>query len=541
MTFSPIVARELLGASRSRRTFMIRVAIAVATVFLAFAVFVYISATGYGRAPAYFLFRVLAWTSFVFALVSGLWLTADAIGGERRDGTLGLLFLSELGGAEIVFAKLVTHGLTALGGVVAAFPVMTVAWLFGGLTGSDMVHTFLAVLNTLFVSLAVGLAMSAYPQRAGESILLTGIWLGISVGVLPILHVLLAQWGVPTGQIVWLDVNLLTSFRTAAGLLMPLGLSDPGRFWSALGLTHAVGWGALIFASWAVRRWAYQPPVSGDSERPVEFARRRALLPTGFRADLLAVNPILALVGIPRSIYLGMWLLVVTLGLAGFAAWAAGLPPVSEPMLLFSSGRFSNQPALLVALVLFALGVRALFAWQATEFFAEGRRSQLLQTICTTPLRDEEILRGPWLALTRTFRLPLLVAAGLSVVQVALYCWRPTGLYSPGAAPLGVGEASRAFVLGYWAYGWFSLVADLAAMVWSGAYFSFWLERRQVAFGVTFFLSGVLPSLIVCLPSGLISMAVFFVARSQFRFGVRRLFVGERQMGERSWAPLIEE
>ncbi len=540
MTFSPIAARELLGASRSRRTFVIRVGIALATVVFALGIFVFISATGHGRAAAYFLFRSLAWASFVFALASGVWLTADAIGGERRDGTLGLLFLTELGGIDIVLAKLVTHGLTAIGGVVAAFPVMTVAWLFGGLTGDDMWHTFLAILNTLFVSLTVGLAMSAYPQRAGESLLLTGIWLGISVVVLPLLHWGVAKSGVPVAQVTWLDVNLLTAFRTAAGVLMPTGKSDPGRFWPAVLVTNAAGWGALIFAAWAVKHWAHLPPLASDAQVRETSARRRLFSVSGFRADLLDVNPILGLVGTPFRLHLGVWFLVGVFGLAGFAAWAAGLPPVIALGLVLD-GSFSNQPALLVALALFGFGVRALFAWQATEFFAEGRRSQLLQTVCTTPLRDEEILRGPWLALTRTFRQPLIWAVGFSVIHVALYCWRPTGLYPLGAAPPGVGDAARAKVIGYWAYGWFSLVSDLAAMVWSGAFLSLWVARRQVAFGLTFFLSSILPPLIFCLPSGLVSLVVFMAARSQFRFGVRRLFVGERQLGERSWKPMIEE
>lgn len=540
MTFSPIAARELLVAARNRRTFWVRLGMAGAAVLTSFMVFVFISATGNGRGAAYFLFRILAWSSFLFAVGAGIWLTADAIGRERRDGTLGLLFLTDLTGWDIILAKLLTHGLTAVGAVVAAFPVMTVAWLFGGLTGDDMWRTFLAILNTLFVSLSIGLAMSAYPQRAGESLLLTATWLAIGMGFLPLVHYALARLGVPPQWRGWFDVNLLTGFRTGAGLLMPSGLADPTRFWRAFWAMHILGWGSLFFGSFAVRRWAHVP-VSAPA--PTRRGRRWTLplLPaSGFRLDLLDINPILGLIGTPPALRVGLWILVALHSVAALASWAVGLPPVGFLNLLFA-GWFQDQPALQLALAGFGLGVRALFAWHATEFFAEGRRSELLQTVCTTPMKDEAILRGLWLALDRTFRQPLIIAAVISLVPLGLYLWRPTGLYLPASPPPGVGETSRAMALGAWIYWWLSLFADLAAMVWAGAFLSLWLARRQVAFGVTFFLCAILPQLFVCVPSGLISLGVFLAARSQFRFGIRRLFVGERVPGERSWQPMIEE
>lgn len=540
MTFSPIAARELLVAARNRRTFWVRFGMAGAAVLASLGIFVFISATGQGRAAAFLLFRILAWASFVFALGSGIWLTADAIGGERRDGTLGLLFLTDLTGWDVILAKLMAHGLTAVGAVVAAFPVMTVAWLFGGLSGDDMLRTFLAILNTLFVSLAVGLAMSAYPQRAGESLLLTAIWLGIGALVLPAVHWVLGSFGVPASANRWFDANLLTGFRSGAGVLLAGGKADPTRYWRAFWCLQSVGWGSLLFASIAVRRWA-QTLVPAREPQPPTGRRRFWMLPaSGFRADLLDLNPILGLIGTPPALALGVWLLVAMHTIAALAAWAAGLPPVGFYNLLLG-GWFQSQPALQLALTGFGFGVRALFAWQATEFFAEGRRSELLQTVCTTPIKDEAILRGVWLALARTFQLPLTVAAIASAVPVVLYIYRPTGLYVPGTAPVGVGTMARAVVVGAWVYWWLSLFADLAAMIWSGSFLSLWLARRQVAFGITFFLGALLPQFFICIPSGVISLGVFLLARSQFRFGIRRLFVGERLPGERSWQPMIEE
>src|SRR5258706_11942121 len=65
--------------------------------------------------------------------------TADCISRERREGTLGLLFLTPLTAQGIVLAKTLTHGLRALTMCVAVLPVLALPFLMGGVSWQEAV------------------------------------------------------------------------------------------------------------------------------------------------------------------------------------------------------------------------------------------------------------------------------------------------------------------------------------------------------------------------------------------------------------------
>src|SRR5688572_5740967 len=51
--------------------------------------------------------------------------TADAISSEKRAGTLGFLFLTDLKGADVVFGKLAASGLMSMYGLLAIIPMIS--------------------------------------------------------------------------------------------------------------------------------------------------------------------------------------------------------------------------------------------------------------------------------------------------------------------------------------------------------------------------------------------------------------------------------
>ena len=57
---------------------------------------------------------------------------------EKREGTLGLLFLTDLRGFDVVLGKLVACSLRGAYGLVAALPVIGLALLMGGVTGFEL-------------------------------------------------------------------------------------------------------------------------------------------------------------------------------------------------------------------------------------------------------------------------------------------------------------------------------------------------------------------------------------------------------------------
>jgi hypothetical protein len=111
------------------------------------------------------LLRQMSWLLFLATLLMGL-VSADSINRERREGTLGLLLLTDLTPAEIVWGKMLSCGLTSFFVLLGSVPALMFPVLAGGVTGSEAALIGLGLLNSLFVALAAGLWMStAFRER----------------------------------------------------------------------------------------------------------------------------------------------------------------------------------------------------------------------------------------------------------------------------------------------------------------------------------------------------------------------------------------
>src|ERR1041384_7213868 len=114
MIFLPIVERELRLASRKRGTFWLRVIAALVAVVIGvgFMVIQYVTAVAFGGGRLQLggpLFSTLTWLCFAAALSAGLFFTSDCLSEEKREGTLGFLFLTDLSGYDVVLGKLLAR------------------------------------------------------------------------------------------------------------------------------------------------------------------------------------------------------------------------------------------------------------------------------------------------------------------------------------------------------------------------------------------------------------------------------------------------
>ncbi|MEY2430102.1 MAG: hypothetical protein QOJ40_2987, partial [Verrucomicrobiota bacterium] len=94
MNLVPVIDRELRMRARQGVTYWTRCAVAAMATMVGVQELVLSSAlnpTSIGVAT----FRAVSWVGFLVACISAL-VTADCISRERRDGTLGLLLLTEL-------------------------------------------------------------------------------------------------------------------------------------------------------------------------------------------------------------------------------------------------------------------------------------------------------------------------------------------------------------------------------------------------------------------------------------------------------------
>ena len=130
MVSLPIVQRELMVASRGLGSWLWRWIVAIVAV--AFGGLWLLLATlnqfggGAGMQGDIF-FAIMSWACFGYCLLSGLWTTTDSLTREKADGTLGLLFLTDLRGYDVVLGKMFTGSLRSFYGVLAVMPVLRAA------------------------------------------------------------------------------------------------------------------------------------------------------------------------------------------------------------------------------------------------------------------------------------------------------------------------------------------------------------------------------------------------------------------------------
>jgi len=133
MTFLPIVDRELRVTARRRSIYRLRLAVALTAMLLA-GIILLINLGAPQHQLGRHVFEGLSVLSIIYCLFSGRISTADCLSEEKREGTLGLLFLTDLRGYDVVLGKLAATSLSAFYGLLAMLPVLAVPLLLGGVT-----------------------------------------------------------------------------------------------------------------------------------------------------------------------------------------------------------------------------------------------------------------------------------------------------------------------------------------------------------------------------------------------------------------------
>src|SRR6266567_7442343 len=167
MTFLPVVDRELRVAARRRGTYWTRLLFAVVcagivSLVLMVAWAVQRGTSGVGAGLFYFLTLIV----LGFSAFAGVLLTADCLSEEKREGTLGLLFLTDLKGYDVVLGKMLAMSLNAFYGLLAVVPMMAVPLLMGGITLGEFGRMAVVTINALFLSLSMGICVSAFSRSA---------------------------------------------------------------------------------------------------------------------------------------------------------------------------------------------------------------------------------------------------------------------------------------------------------------------------------------------------------------------------------------
>ncbi len=392
----PIAERELRVVSRLPKTHRARwINGLVAIVVCAWTYWMFSQLRGGGMAGTQ-TFVMIGNFFFIMCLFAGMANTADCLSEEKREGTLGLLFLTNLRGYDIVVGKLLATSLNSFYGVLATFPVLALSLIVGGVQGSQVWQLALALLNTLFFSLTAGLFISSISRQQkraanGTSLLILFFWLGLQ-GI--------SESMMRKGFYVEL-ADLLSLLNPATTVNSVFGLGANARYWQSLLITHGIGWMFFGLACWIIpKSWQDRPVVKPATRWRAWFAERTYGDPVTrihVRTRLLAKNAFLWLASRDLLRPAGTWLLM-----AGVVAVMAGLWISFQPNLEFI-------PTCIITLVIFHTILKLEFSSVAARGLAEERQAGTLELILSTPLQVTEIVRGQWLALLRHFSGPVLV------------------------------------------------------------------------------------------------------------------------------------
>jgi ABC-type Na+ efflux pump permease subunit len=446
VTFLPIVGRELRVASRRRATYWMRSVAALAVIVLGTWMFLMMRQQPQ-QEVAMLLFGIMTGAAVLYSLFSGVRATADCLSSEKREGTLGLLFLTDLKGYDVVLGKLAATSLSALYGVLAVVPMLAVPLLMGGITLGEFGRMAIVAASTLLFSLAIGICVSAMSRSARSAIGMTFVFIVFFAAFLPAATLILVLLGKARSfQHLLLLPSPGFTFWTAFESQFK---SSASPFWWSVGIVQGIGWLSLIVAAGVVPHSWQDKPAGAQRlrwrQRWKQWSYGSPIERVGFRRRLLNKNAFFWLAARARLKPAVVWMV---LGLLA-CGWTWGLAKFRRDWL--------NVPLYFTTGIILNVLLKGWFAAESGRQLAEDRQRGALELLLSTPMTVRDILRGQRLALQRQFLGPVIF-----VLLIALVLMIQTGRETI------MEVEDRNFFVFVWLGGMLMLMADLVGLYWVG-------------------------------------------------------------------------
>jgi ABC-type transport system involved in cytochrome c biogenesis permease component len=392
MTLLPIVERELRVAARHPSTSLLRFLVALVGIILCLGLW---GARHTRTTPADIggkLFVALGVLLFMWCALAGVFLTADSLSSEKREGTLGLLFLTDLRGHDIVLGKLASTSLRSVSAVLALLPVLALPLLLGGVTAGEFWRVVLALLVTLFLSLTCGLFMSAITRQSPAGMGGTFLFLFFTNAVLPLWYYLLLDFRPPGLKRLLLWPSQTFLFTSAWNRY---------DYWYCVISSIAMATLFLIGASLLL------PLVWRDRSESAQKQRRPAPKLGNW------TNPYCWLARRGQAPSLLVWGLIVV----GALISVAFLLEAHQSIVKGARPGWSFAISLLTA-----FGAHQLFKYmvasEASRCFSEDRRNGTMELLLVSPLSPASIIRGQRQALASLLRMPAWTLIALNMFLI---------------------------------------------------------------------------------------------------------------------------
>jgi ABC-type transport system involved in multi-copper enzyme maturation permease subunit len=323
-------------------------------------------------------------------------LTADCIAREKREGTLGLLFLTPLNAGGIVAGKALVQGLRAFTLWLAVLPILVIPFTLGGVAWLDAFSALSLEFCATMLCLAAGLLASSLARERNTAFLLAIVFAAVFLFFfmqlfLLVLLVAYEGFGVLNrlGWPLW-DWEFLSTFSGALGYGFSIGWSSVfagstvlGKIWKSLCMGSPLA--ALLiflvtarFAAWRIERsWQDKTP----SPRRESLLRRYCtpLFQRRYRRTMqraLDWNPIAWLQQYSWKARLGKWGLCLAFVLleSVIVGWR-------------NSERDTVHASLLLTLA-------GLYTFVGVSGFLEEKRSGALELLLVTPISVNKLIFG---------------------------------------------------------------------------------------------------------------------------------------------------
>lgn len=202
LRLNPIVKKDLQVAARSMRMswglFGYEAVLALAFM-LALLVIQENSSYSYNRniySYLVYLFPVLAITQVcIVALIVPI-ITASSISGEKERQTFDIMLTTCMSPFSIVLGKMVSAMVRILFFVTASLPVMSLAFVVGGLSWSTLFYFLLTIVLLSVFSGSVGIFCSAFCKRSITAVILSFVvyFIVFALPFLPLLFAAVFEW-----------------------------------------------------------------------------------------------------------------------------------------------------------------------------------------------------------------------------------------------------------------------------------------------------------------------------------------------------------
>ncbi|HEV2391670.1 MAG TPA: hypothetical protein VG146_04815 [Verrucomicrobiae bacterium] len=440
MTFLPIVRRELRATARRRATYWMRLAIALLATCVGAGTFIVTLGSVTLQQTGQFIFRGLSGLLLLYGLAYGRRATADCLSSEKREGTLGLLFLTDLKGHDVVLGKLTATSLNDFYGLLAALPVLAVCLLLGGITSGEFWRMVLVLVDTFLLSLSIGMLGSALTRQFRWAMAANFLLLLLITGALPACALAIAYSLPAIGllpQLLWCcpAYGFYLSFDAPYKF-------DRANYWCSVALIQAMAWLLIVLASSIVpRSWQDRPAQSGQKrwrELWQAWSYGKEAQRPQYRRRLLDRNAFYWLAARARLKPAHVWVFLACMAVWWLVGWAA-------------SGHFwFDEAEYILSAALLSFGLKVWITTEAGQEIADDQRSGAVELLLSVPLSVEDILRGQLLALRRQFLSPLLVVIGVELIFMA-------ALYR---------RSHEARILAMWLAAPVMLVMDVVTLAW---------------------------------------------------------------------------